>query len=225
MKPYYQDETVTIYNADCRELLPHLSVDAIVTDPPYGTEALGGGYGRSHTTISNDQDLEVPLQALELAAQCLAPKGWLACFYASGGNRRRTIEDQLLAAGFVLVGEAVWDKGRPGLGFKIRYAHEAIIIAANGEPDKPPAALLSVLRGQRTEANMANRHPHEKPVAVMGSLVQFTTPAGGTVLDPFMGTGATLRAAKDLGIQAIGIELEERYCEWAAQRMAQQTLF
>ncbi len=71
-----------------------------------------------------------------------------------------------------------------------------------------------------------NDHPTVKPVALMRYLCRLLAPpAGGTVLDPFMGSGSTMRAAKDLGLRAIGVELEERYCEIAARRLAQGVLF
>ena len=74
-----------------------------------------------------------------------------------------------------------------------------------------------------TRASMGRTHPNEKPVSLMKHIVAKATV--GTVLDPFMGSGTTLRAAKDLGRKAIGIEIEERYCEIAAKRMAQGVLF
>jgi DNA modification methylase len=67
-------------------------------------------------------------------------------------------------------------------------------------------------------------HPNQKPVAALRPLVAASAPAAGTVLDPFMGSGSTLRAAKDFGLRAIGIEIEERYCRLAARRMAQRIL-
>ena len=67
-------------------------------------------------------------------------------------------------------------------------------------------------------------HPTQKPVRVFRQLIEWYTSAGSTILDPFMGSGTTLRAAKDLGRKAIGIEIEERYCEIAANRLAQEVL-
>lgn len=130
----------------------------------------------------------------------------------------------LVDAGAEVVGEAVWDKGRPGLGYTIRYAHETILVARFGEVAAPLAPLLSVLRGYRTTETMADRHPHEKPVEVMARLIEFACPMNGVVLDPFAGSGSALRAAKDSGRRAIGIELVEQWCEVAAENCRQTVL-
>ena len=68
-------------------------------------------------------------------------------------------------------------------------------------------------------------HPSPKPVEIMAQILKVVTPAGGLVLDPCMGAGSTLRAAADMGRRAIGIEVEERYCEIAAERLRQKILF
>jgi site-specific DNA-methyltransferase (adenine-specific) len=202
-----------------------------VTDPPYGTEDLSGGYGRRHlwhrsktagNRIQGDGDLTAWIRVAKLLPSCLPADAWVLAFCAA--RRMPASLSALAGAGLEFVGEAVWDKAQPGLGYTVRYAHEAILIAAKGSPRPADGPLLSVLRGDRTARDMASRHPHEKPVSVMGSLIRFAVPIGGVVLDPFCGTGATLRAAKDLGRCAIGIEIEERYCEIAARRLEQETL-
>lgn len=232
MKPYYADDFVTLYHGDCRDLLPSLRADGIVTDPPYGTEGLGEGYGRrqlaratddrSGWKIDGDCDLSVFAAAASHFRAILPADAWCVAFCAP--RRRRLAEDVLLASGAVVEGEAVWEKGRAGLGYTIRYAHETALVGRYGEPSAERGALLSVLRGYRTSEVMAERHPHEKPVEVMARLIEFAVPLFGVVLDPFVGSGASLRAAKDSGRRAIGIEIEERWCEHAADRCRQETL-
>lgn len=227
--PYYSDSLVTIYHGDCRDMLGDLRADAIVTDPPYGTQDLGGGYGRRQLanngamghTISNDADLSAFTGAAAAFGTVLHNVGWCVVFCAA--RKRREADDILLATGAVAIGEAVWDKGRAGLGYTIRYAHETALVYAYGEPVvvKP---LLSVLRGKRTSEVMGKRHPHEKPAEVMGRLVEFACPPNGVVFDPFCGSGSTLYAAKLAGRRSIGIETDERYCEIAAERCRQETL-
>jgi site-specific DNA-methyltransferase (adenine-specific) len=195
---------------------------AIVTDPPYGTEPFNGGYGRASHTITGDTSLAAFAGMLHAWRAVSEPAPiWLCTFCDT--RRRREAEDILLAAGFSLVGEAVWDKGRPSLGYTVRYAHELILVASLGEL-RPHEPLLSVLRGQRSAWAMAGRHPHEKPTCVMARLIAFAAPPTGLVVDPFCGSGSTLRAAKDTGRQAIGIETDERWCEVAATRLAQGVL-
>ena len=234
VKPFYQDEAVTIFLGDCREVLPELAIacTAVLTDPPYGTEALGGGYGRRQLAdpagryghrIENDHDLSSLAIALPSIVASVESGGWVITFAAP--RRRWEAESLLVAAGLSLHGEIVWDKGAPGLGYTIRYSHESAIVSFRGDRRPVERPLLSIQRVPQEQRAMNGRHPHEKPVALMANLVDFSSAAGGLILDPFAGSGSTLRAAKDLGRRAIGIEIEERYCEIAAKRMAQRTLF
>lgn len=198
----------------------------MLTDPPYGTENLGGGYGRRQLAdpngrhghkIANDTDLSALAGAL--ASVRLSVDAWVLTFCAP--RRRYEVETLLLDGGLALVGEVVWDKGVPGLGYTIRYAHESVIVSSLGKPEVA-TALLSVIRVAQEQRTMAGRHPHEKPVELLGRLIEFSN--ADTILDPFMGSGTTLRAAKDLGRKAIGIEIEEKYCEIAAKRLSQEVL-
>lgn len=220
MQPYYEHAGIAIYHGDCREILPSLpKVDAVITDPPYGTQLLGGGYGRRQLHSTNGKDRrpianDLDLSALSEAFPFLVEKvesGWMFVFYAA----RRTPEF-LQLVGPYWIGEVIWDGLRPGLGYTVRYQHESIAVLKVGDASKPTEALISVIReyGEGVEA-----HPHQKPVALMQRLIRFTT---GIVCDPFMGSGTTLVAAKNLGRKAIGIEIEERYCEIAAKRLSQE---
>lgn len=207
-KPFYEDGSVTIYHGDCRELLPHIEADVLVTDPPYGSGKMAGGYGRHGFQIAGDEDTASRDSVLVLWGE--RP---VACFGTPRLPEPPGGWDHRL----------VWDKREPGLnGGPWRYTHEAIFVRGNGWIRRSPSSfsILSFASGNGTFEK--SLHAHAKPVALMATLIA-AAPVG-TVLDPFMGSGTTLRAAKDLGRKAIGIELEERYCEIAAERCSQEVL-
>jgi len=227
MNPYYQDSHVTIYHGDCREIVPTLGrFDLLLTDPPYGTEGLGGGYGRrqNHSadgrngrTILGDKDLSVAREGLALARGSI-DVGWAVTFCAA----RKMSEAVALVPNCEYFGEIIWDKCTPGLGYTLRYSHESALVYRIGRPGKPTRALMSVVRYPAGRVDTASRHPHEKPVNFWANVLRLP---GGQILDPFAGSGTTGRAAKDLGRKATLIEREEKYCEIAAKRMSQEVLF
>lgn len=228
MKPYYDSDGITIYHGDCRDVLPILpDVGAIVTDPPYGTEDLGSGYGRRQLNspdghdgfkIKNDSNGNAFSDACVAAERAMGGVGWFISF--SSPRKRRDYEDFLIIAGAEIVGEVVWLKNRFGLGYTIRYGHESIIVAKYGNVSHA-TPLLSVIHGSDTNNAMRLRnHPTEKPVDLIQQLVEFVGDAE-PIVDPFMGSGSTLLAAKLAGRKAIGIELDEKYCAIAVERLAQ----
>lgn len=220
MTPYYDSDGIKLYHADCREVLPHVTASGVVTDPPYGTEDLAGGYGRRQNwendgkdhQIAGDKDLTVLREACKAM---MLGHVWLLVFFAP----RRIPEFCRTVDMFDWRGELIWNKRQPGLGGAVRYSHESIALLAKGEPEAYDA-LLSVLEctGEKEQ------HPHEKPVKLMKQLVGFCVKRGKTVLDPFCGTGSVLLAAKQLGRKAIGIEINEKYCELAAKRLEACTM-
>ena len=211
---YYSDDHVAIAHGDCRELLPLIKADVLVTDPPYGTRFSAdnpqGGYGRRQNaglgpegfTIANDDTTETRDEVL--AAWGDGP----ALLFGSPRLPDPPGEwDERL----------VWDKTRPGMnGGPWRYVHESIYV--RGEWNRVSNSAVSIIRAWPDQS----QHIHAKPLTLMVALVGAAPE--GTILDPFMGSGTTLRAAKDLGRKAIGIELEERYCEIAAERCSQEVL-
>jgi site-specific DNA-methyltransferase (adenine-specific) len=204
--PYYDHAGITIFLGDCLQILPLLEADVLSLDPPYGTDE-HGGYGRRQLgleTIANDSDTGVRDAVL---------LQWMGRPAIVFGSPRRP--EPVGPWDYRLV----WDKRSPGLGAPWRWQHEMIYL--RGEWDNQPGTP-SVLSFAAGNAMRERWHPHEKPVPLMFALLRGTA---GVIVDACMGSGSTLRAAKDLGRRAIGIEIDERYCEIAARRLSQEVLF
>ena len=214
-KPYYEDEEhgIVIYNADCRDILPHLpKVDLVLTDPPYGidynpTFKKWNGDKSSHKKIHGDNHPFDPSFLVALGGDQVI---W-------GGDYWHNI--------LPLGGWFVWDKrcsekADKMFGLPIEMAWTT----------RPGRAIIRLLHGGLVNDDSLSgladprHHPTQKPVRLMSWCLSFF-PEAKTVLDPFMGSGTTLVAAKNLGLKAIGIEIEERYCEIAARRLSQGMLF
>jgi site-specific DNA-methyltransferase (adenine-specific) len=208
-EPYYEHAGITIYHGDCREILPGLEADVVVTDPPYG---IGyetnwnklGGWGRARS-IEGDGSTAARDAALALlvGVPALVFGSWKA--EPPNGARLRLLWEKLGSSGMGDL-SAPW---RPNV--------EDIFVLGKGwaqvEGRESCVLRFNALCGEQD-------HPNEKPGALLRYLIG-RCPAG-VILDPFMGSGTTLRAAKDLGRKAIGIEIEERYCEIAAKRLGQE---
>jgi site-specific DNA-methyltransferase (adenine-specific) len=201
VEPYYQDESCTIYHGDCREVWSDRLADVVVTDPPYGV-------GFQYASFTDDEsawtDVKATLSALTEAypaAICMSfarlwemPPARWAAAWFKPGSVRRSR----------IGGWATWEPVLLyGDGWRIANDMLRLPDCANHTPE-------------------AAGHPCPKPVDLFRWLVE-GAPAG-VILDPYMGSGTTLRAAKDTGREAIGIEIEERYCEIAAKRLAQEVL-
>lgn len=213
--PYYADEQVTLYLGDCREITEWLAGDVLVTDPPYGM-ALTSGMGGQHgdLRIAGDETTE---------ARDAALNAW-------GGVRPALVFSRW---SLPLVGASMrltWDKGEHvGMGdLTMPWKPNTEDIYVFGRGFSGPRRGSSVLRhlavaGCVGRKNTGRRnHPTEKPIDLMEALVSACPP--GVIADPFAGSGSTLVAARNLGRRAIGVELEERYCETIARRLAQDCL-
>lgn len=217
MKPYYEDDLVTLYHGDCREVTAWLEADVLVTDPPYGTESVGWdvSYGRGQNRRQGDAKVAPGVIVNDATAE--TRDEMLSMWQARGpvlvfGSPRR--EDPPGE----WVDRLVWDKKRPGMnGGPWRYVHESIYVSAGFVRKSNDS--MSIITAYPDQSD----HIHAKPIALMTRLVD-CAPAG-LIADPFAGSGSTLAACKQLGRRAIGVELEERYCEIAAKRLAQDTLF
>lgn len=211
MTPYYEADGITIYHGDCREVLPTYTpaqFAVMVTDPPYGIGYESGqrrleGNARS---IANDDSTAVRDFVL----------GWWDGPALVFGSWRQPKPEGTR-------GVLVWDKGGAlGMGdlsLPWKFDHEEIYVLGRGFVGRRDCG--SVLRHPPVQA-VDRAHPHEKPVGLMSLLLAKCPP--GPVIDPCMGVGPVLQAAKTRGRQAVGIELRERYCEIAAKRLAQGVL-
>jgi DNA modification methylase len=220
VKPYYEKDGVTIYHGDCREVLSSLTGDALVTDPPYGVnlgnhaaanETRGwlakGRYSSYDDTPENFVSIVVP--AIE-AALTRVSRGLV--FTAATGLRLLPKYD---AIGGVFLPAGM---GRTKWGFQ-NFAYCALYGTA---PELSKGARPTGITS--TESAEKYDHPCPKPYGWMTWAVMLASRPGEVVIDPFMGTGTTLVAAKNLSRKAIGIEIEERYCEIAAKRLGQGVL-
>ena len=206
MKPYYDHAGITIYHGDCREILPSLpKCDLMLTDPPFG---IGLEYGLFDDTESNVLSVvqEVIPLARTLSKRILLtcgtrqihfypPPDWILCWLNRAGAFRNPW------------GFTCW---RP-------------ILAYGSDPylENRMGSRPDVI--EHRESAEKNGHPCPKPIGFWKKLlVRGSVKETDLIIDPFMGSGTTLVAAKNLGRKAIGIEIEERYCEIAAKRLAQE---
>ena len=219
MRPYYQDDAVTIYHGDCRDIVPVIAqVDCMVTDPPFGVSECRGGDTRTYKKASYETER-----------------------FDDTEEYRRSVVVPMIESCLLIVQRAavtpgvfgLWDYPRatdvgcfwtPAAQTHGRWGFRTFnpILYYGRSPragigDSPSGISL-------TESSEKNGHPCPKPFKAWKWLVNKVSNPGETILDPFMGSGTTLRAAKDLGRKAIGIEIEEKYCEIAAKRMSQEVL-
>ena len=209
--PFYQDPMVTLYHGDCREILPLLpKVDAVITDPPYGIgEASGKNKSRFGLVAPtdyggsdwDDTPIDWPLM------QAVIRTAPLACIW--GGNYYPVPPSPSWL---------VWDKVNYGSGFadcELAWTNFGCAVRK----------IRHQWNGMLREGKEARFHPTQKPLELMKWCITLAkVPEGGLILDPFAGSGTTLRAAKDLGRRSIGIEIDEKYCRIIAARMRQEVL-
>lgn len=231
MKPYYDEAGIAIFHGDVREVLPALapaSFDCLMTDPPYGI-----GYERM-----NGADRSGPVQWEAIAGDEAVSGDWLklafplladgsAVYLCTRWDVEPQWRDELASAGFDVKQRLIWHSGLHGKGdLKGTWADtcEDVIFASKGRHilNHRWSMLLDVGCIPTWEIRY---HPHQKPIGLSGRLIGNSTSRGKSVLVPFCGSGSELIGAKGAGCRAVGIELEERYCEVAARRLAQGVLF
>lgn len=240
-EPYYSDDAITIYHGDCLDVLDELTsqpfehAQAFVTDPPYSSGTRKEmGKSSSGAMLRGQRFADRPIDLDQMTTQGFV---WLIRAIAQIGNRM--IEDSGSLLSFIdwrqwsnltgaletcnyrVQGMVVWDKGSIGMGNGFRRQHELICHASRGVPNVYNRGIGDVIQAGRVEPI---DHPSPKPITLMHQLIEVTVDVDRLLVNPFMGSGTTLRAAKDIGRRAIGIELDEAHCETAAKRCAQEVL-
>ena len=245
-EPYYSDEHVTLWHGDCLDVLPELTdVDAVITDPPYSAHVHGASRsgrmisakdrgGRFGADVRRNVDLGFAPLTPALRAECahhfarLALR-WVLVFsdIESAVDWRTDLEsnglDYVRTGAWVKVGCTPQFSGdRPAVGFEaVTIVHPAGRKRWNGGGGRGVWSHPIVLDRSH---NGARLHTTQKPLSLMSELIALFTDEGEVILDPFAGSGTTLVAAKQAGRKAIGVELDERYCEAAARRLSQGVL-
>lgn len=199
--PYYEDEAVTIYHGDCREILPMIAWDAVVSDPPYGVLSEKGSAAtrRSGGNQNNgvmEWDIAPDAAVLSLLTRKIAML-WGGCHLDLPSTR----------------GYLVWDKQIDGLNFgEVEFCWTNLVFAPR------------IFRYRAVGVDGGKVHPTQKPEQLMLWTMRFLPPTARTILDPFGGSGTTAVAAKRMGRRCILIEREEKYCAIAASRLSQMAL-
>ena len=205
MKPYYSEPGIDIYLGDCRNIMPSLpKVDLVLTDPPYGIGNHGGHFrdrkGGGHRVLEN--------------------KGW---------DNETPAKETFDLMRSVSINQIIWggnyftDKLPVSRGWLF---WSKLMAGDFSDGELAWTSYDKVLKMfEKCNKMPGKEHPTEKPPELLRWCIDYAKDNPQTILDPFMGSGTTLRAAKDLGRKAIGIEIEEKYCEIAVKRLAQEVLF
>jgi site-specific DNA-methyltransferase (adenine-specific) len=216
MKPYFEEDGITIYHGDCREVLPQLeSADAVITDPPFGI-----GWVRA---TWEDSVEAYPELMHWLVSECnrLVANGW--CFIFQTMLNAPRFHEWFGSSWRIYAACKNFAQIRPT---GIWHSWDPVVFWGNGETPREKGAV----NRDYFVGNVAGvfgdgiDHPCPKPLDTMQHIVSIASSSGGLVIDPFLGSGSTTWAARQLGRRAIGIEIDEKYCEIAARRLNQKVL-
>lgn len=216
--PFFKDDLTTLYHGDCRDFLPELGrFGLVLTDPPYGVT-----YQSNWTPAKKSKPVHNDGARLSIALyRSVIPM--IQADHVLWTTRWDAWPDvwAILGQWFPLRGLLIWDKRSNGMGDLGHWgpSYEMIASAGNGRTvgsrDPSVIRLPGVAPGQRV-------HPTEKPVELMKYLIEKLAPA--SVLDPFAGSGPTLQAARELGIPAVGIEIDHTYCKKIVDRLLEPSV-
>lgn len=222
MKPYFEEDGITIYCGDCREILPSLpSAGLLLTDPPYGIKYRsnhnsGWRRGTDQAKWSRNENFpgivgdDKPLdpEHLDSCAPLVAVFGGNYCAPSLGPSRCWLVWDKRVDTGSDNQSdcELIWTNF--DMPCRIyRHLWRGIIRA-----------------GEENVARAEKLHPHQKPIGLLSWIIRLSGIESGTVIDPYCGSGSTLVAAKRMGLKAVGVEIDEHYAEIAAKRLSQSVL-
>jgi len=219
-EPYYDHKGITIYHGDCREILPTLeanSVDLVLTDPPYGIKYKNASW--------SDRPEDYKGLMVFLTKECnRICSGWIFVFQAMLNAPR--FHEWFPSEYRIFAAAKNFAQVTPT---RIRHSWDPVVFWCNGDKGKPQQGVVNRDYHVGDTASVVSNgqcgHPCPRPLDTIKYIAGIASGDQSLVLDPFMGSGTTLRAAKDLGRRAIGIEIEERYCEIAAERLRQEVLF
>jgi len=217
---YHEEPRGVIYCGDCLEILPLIpegSVDLVVTDPPYGINLMPQ---RGKTlSIQNDKIGEASRLWFDVVPELhrLLRNNTAGIVF---GRWSELWAKEMLDNWFNVKGCICWKKNNFGIGYYLRPQWELAWYIHKGKPPCPTNAISDVWEFDKIQAPI---HSCQKPIKLIEQAISFC--GDGIVLDPFLGSGTTAVAAKQLGRKFIGIEIEPKYCEIAKQRLAQEELF
>jgi hypothetical protein len=212
MNPYYQQDGITIYHGDCREVLPSLHGQTIITDPvwPDSTAAIVG--------------IDRPYQLF--MEMCVAmPSEVVRCAVQLGCDSNPLMSAPALAQRFAFFRVCWLEYTRPHYKGRLMYGSDVAYLWGEPPSSKPGQRVIPGRCLDTSSSGKEANHPCPRKLSHVQWLVKWWAERGDTIIDPFAGSGTTLVAAKRAGHRAIGIEIDEGHCEEAANRLRQGVLF
>ena len=217
----------TVICGNCLDIMRGMednSVDLVLTDPPYGINYTRHIKETRHTKIENDNDLDWLPVFIKQTARILKPSGNLYVFCSWHNVDIFKVE---ISKFFSVRNMLVWDKGGQGMGdLKTTYGcvYELCFFANTNTFELNGKRDSDVVRFNSTHRTGNIYHPTQKPTSLMGFLIEKSSKPNDIVLDPFLGSGTTAVACKELGRNYIGIEISPEYCKIAEKRLSQGVL-
>lgn len=227
IKPYYQEPNITIYNGDCMDILKNISdnsIDCIITDPPYNINYQSGArvMNKKFDYMENDNN-DFRFNIYPILFNKLKKNSVCLIFCSFKNYAYDYIE---LLKYFNIKNAIIWYKPGGGIGdlkHSLSTDYEMIIVAHKGNCKIQGKRIGSIWKTTKINPNKII-HPTQKPTSLINKLLNKFSIRSDTILDPFLGSGTTARACKDLGRKCIGIEISKAYCQIAVQRLGQEVL-